>query len=210
MFAGLAGAMFAPLMMFVAPDSFPFSQSILFLLAVIVGGAGWVLGPAVGAAVSVVLPELLSSLAEYRLLFFGGLLLVVLWLAPEGDHRHARPLLRARDPRYAAARRLRSRGVPVAVARRDRLTVDGIGISFGGITAASDVSFAAEPGRVTSVIGPNGAGKTTVLNMIGGFYRAAIRQHPARRRPSSPARRPGRSPAPASRAPIRPPSCSAR
>ena len=42
------------------------------------GGAGWVLGPAVGAAVTVVLPELLSGLAEYRLLFFGGLLLVVL------------------------------------------------------------------------------------------------------------------------------------
>ena len=39
LFTGLAGAIFAPLMMFVAPDSFPFSQSILFLLAVIVGGA---------------------------------------------------------------------------------------------------------------------------------------------------------------------------
>ena len=83
-FAGLAGAIFAPLMMFVAPDSFPFSQSIIFLLAVIVGGAGWVLGPAIGAAITVVLPELLSNLAEYRLLFFGALLLVVLWLAPEG------------------------------------------------------------------------------------------------------------------------------
>ena len=41
-------------------------------------------GPVVGAAISVIGPELLSSLAEYRLLFFGGLLLVVLWLAPEG------------------------------------------------------------------------------------------------------------------------------
>ncbi len=88
-FAGLAGAIFAPLFMFVAPDSFPFSQSILFLLAVIVGGAGWVLGPVVGAAISVIGPELLSGLAEYRLLFFGILLLVVLWLAPEGRARHA-------------------------------------------------------------------------------------------------------------------------
>ena len=60
-FAGLAGAIFAPLMMFVAPDSFPFSQSILFLLAVIVGGAGWVFGPVVGAVVTVMLPELLSE-----------------------------------------------------------------------------------------------------------------------------------------------------
>ena len=54
-------ALFASLMTFVAPSSFPFSQSILFLLAVIVGGAGWTLGPVVGAIVTVVLPELISS-----------------------------------------------------------------------------------------------------------------------------------------------------
>ena len=83
-FTGLAGGIFAPLLMFVAPDSFPFSQSILFLFAVIVGGAGWTFGPVVGALVSVVLPELLSSLAEYRLLFFGASLLVILWVAPAG------------------------------------------------------------------------------------------------------------------------------
>jgi len=88
-FTGLAGAIFAPLLMFVAPDSFPFSQSILFLLAVIVGGAGWVFGPVVGAAISVIGPELLSGLAEYRLLFFGGLLLIVLWVAPEGVLSHS-------------------------------------------------------------------------------------------------------------------------
>src|SRR5262245_47986327 len=81
---GVAGGLFASLFAFVAPDSFPFSQSVLFLLAVIVGGAGWTLAPVVGAAVIVVLPELIASLAEYRLLAFGALLLVVLWLAPEG------------------------------------------------------------------------------------------------------------------------------
>ena len=83
-FAGLAGAIYSPLLMFVAPDSFPFSQSILFLLAVIVGGAGSLFGPVVGAAITVLLPEMLSQLAEYRLLFVGALLLGVLWLAPEG------------------------------------------------------------------------------------------------------------------------------
>jgi ABC-type branched-subunit amino acid transport system permease subunit len=62
-FAGLAGAIFAPLMMFVAPDSFPFSQSILFLLAVIVGGSGWVLGPAVGAVITVMHP---ASIARQK------------------------------------------------------------------------------------------------------------------------------------------------
>ena len=170
-FTGLSGAIFAPLFMFVAPDSFPFSQSILFLLAVIVGGAGWVFGPVVGAAISVIGPELLSALAEYRLLFFGGLLLIVLWLAPEGVLGTL-----ARFGRFKDTRSADDTGFDIAAFVRptgDRLAleVSGVSIAFGGIKAATDVSFTAEPGRITSVIGPNGAGKTTVLNIIGGFYR---------------------------------------
>jgi ABC-type branched-subunit amino acid transport system permease subunit len=48
--AGLAGALFAPLTTFVSPSAFPFVQSILFFLAVIIGGAGMVFGPLIGAA----------------------------------------------------------------------------------------------------------------------------------------------------------------
>ena len=170
-FTGLAGAIFAPLMMFVAPDSFPFSQSILFLLAVIVGGAGWVLGPVVGAAITVLLPEMLSHLAEYRLLFVGALLLVVLWLAPEGIIGTLARYLRRASLVGADVNNYDLAELLAPGDTRERLVVDGLGISFGGIRAASGVGFAAEPGRITSVIGPNGAGKTTVLNMIGGFYR---------------------------------------
>ena len=169
LFTGLAGGIFAPLLMFVAPDSFPFSQSILFLFAVVVGGAGWTLGPVVGAMVSVVLPELLSGLAEYRLLFFGAALLVILWVAPAGVlGTLARFWRRADQPSTGAGSfdmPFLTPGMPAGARGRD------IGITFGGIKAASAVSFTALPGRVTSVIGPNGAGKTTVLNLIGGFYR---------------------------------------
>jgi branched-chain amino acid transport system ATP-binding protein len=167
---GLAGAMFAPLMMFVAPSNFPFSQSILFLLAVIVGGAGWTLGPVIGAIVSVVFPEMLGWLAEYRLLFFGSLLLVVLWLAPEGVLGSLAKLWRRVDPRSAAAGGIDIAAFLKPTSPRD-LVVRDIGIAFGGIRAATGVSFDAKPGKVTSVIGPNGAGKTTVLNIVGGFYR---------------------------------------
>jgi branched-chain amino acid transport system ATP-binding protein len=170
-FTGLAGAIFAPLMMFVAPDSFPFSQSILFLLAVIVGGAGWVSGPLVGATVTVMLPELLSHLAEYRLLFVGALLLVVLWLAPEGVIGTLSRYLRRVDPTSADAKGFNLSAFLAISAPSHQFVVRGIGISFGGIRAATDVSFTAVAGCITSVIGPNGAGKTTVLNMIGGFYR---------------------------------------
>jgi branched-chain amino acid transport system ATP-binding protein len=169
-FAGIAGGIFASLLAFVAPDSFPFSQSILFLLACVVGGAGWVLGPAVGAAVTVVLPELLSGLAEYRLLFFGILLLVVLWLAPEGILGTIARLFHRIDPRTASPEGFDIATFLAPAESSGSLEVRDIGISFGGIKAASGVSFGAQPGKVTSVIGPNGAGKTTVLNMIGGFY----------------------------------------
>lgn len=170
-FAGLAGAIFAPLMMFVAPDSFPFSQSILFLLAVIVGGAGWIFGPVVGAAVTVMLPEFLSGLAEYRLLFVGALLLVVLWIAPEGVIGTVARTLRRIDPRGAEGRGFDLAAFLSPGVERHSLSVSDIGIAFGGIKAATGVGFEAKPRRVTTLIGPNGAGKTTVLNMIGGFYK---------------------------------------
>jgi branched-chain amino acid transport system ATP-binding protein len=50
------------------------------------------------------------------------------------------------------------------------LSVEGLGIDFGGLRAVDDVGFAVAPGEIVSVIGPNGAGKTTLFNMISGVY----------------------------------------
>ena len=174
------------------------------MLVVIIGGAGSVAGPLVGAAIVVLLPEVLAGLAEYRLLFFGALLLAVLWVAPDGVVGAAsRFFSRNKPPRLVKG------DATFAPRKRAGLEIRGLGISFGGIRAAHEVSFEAAPGQVTSLIGPNGAGKTTVLNMLGGFYRpqsGAIRLGGEEVQ----GRRPGASRAPASRAPTRRRSSSRR
>ena len=169
--AGIAGGVFAPLSNFISPESFPFFQSILFLLVVMLGGADRVFGPLVGAVVVVLLPEVLSFLAGYRLLFVGALMLVVLRLAPSGVVGLTAPLFEKRKyPRTADL----SRDVIGYLARGgsgQNLAVEGLTVSFGGDRALAELSFEARSGAITSLIGPNGAGKTTALNLICGFYR---------------------------------------
>jgi ABC-type branched-subunit amino acid transport system ATPase component/ABC-type branched-subunit amino acid transport system permease subunit len=167
--AGLAGGFFATLMQFIAPSNFMLSQSILFLFAVILGGAGTVLGPLVGAAIVVFLPEMLSGLAEYRLLFFGALLIAVLLIAPRGMVGTIAAFLPRVADRAPAAPRDKVHEF-IRPETQGGLKVEGLGITFGGLKAVSEASFDAKPGDVTAIIGPNGAGKTTLLNMVSGFY----------------------------------------
>jgi branched-chain amino acid transport system ATP-binding protein len=49
------------------------------------------------------------------------------------------------------------------------LRVEALSKRFRGLLAISDVSFAVEPGSITSVIGPNGAGKSTLFNLVTGY-----------------------------------------
>jgi branched-chain amino acid transport system ATP-binding protein len=51
------------------------------------------------------------------------------------------------------------------------LSVEGLTMRFGGLTAVDGLSFAAQSQSITAIIGPNGAGKTTVFNCLTGFYR---------------------------------------
>jgi branched-chain amino acid transport system ATP-binding protein len=179
--AGLAGGLFAPLSGFVTPSSFGFMQSILFVLVVMVGGAGSFAGPVVGAVIVGVLPEILASLEEYRLLFFGALLLLVLWVAPDGVVGFvARGLARWRgDPRRRAGEDGEPSGTDhaqdtVLDGKRTStrtLRIEGLTMDFGGVRAVDNLAFTVPPAAITGLIGPNGAGKTTALNLLSGFYR---------------------------------------
>lgn len=52
-----------------------------------------------------------------------------------------------------------------------KVKVENIHLSFGGVSALTDVSLEIKEGEILAIIGPNGAGKTCLLNCINGFYR---------------------------------------
>ncbi|CCE97042.1 branched-chain amino acid transport system ATP-binding protein [Sinorhizobium fredii HH103] len=52
-----------------------------------------------------------------------------------------------------------------------QLALDGISLSFGGVTALENVDLAVRRGEIRAIIGPNGAGKSSLINVISGVYR---------------------------------------
>ncbi|MDX1520910.1 MAG: hypothetical protein R3264_04745 [Anaerolineae bacterium] len=83
-FAGLAGAIFAAQVGSIFPHSFQLLISINVVSLVIIGGVGSIPGVVLGALVLVGLPELLREFAEFRLLIYGALLIVMMLVRPEG------------------------------------------------------------------------------------------------------------------------------
>ena len=83
-FAGLAGAVFAMMLGFIAPNNFTISDSLIMVSIVVLGGIGNVWGVPVAAAIVLVLPEKLQVLQEYRFLLYAGLVIVMLLVRPQG------------------------------------------------------------------------------------------------------------------------------
>ena len=81
---GLAGAIFASKIGTIFPHSFQLLISVNALSVIIVGGMGSIPGIIVGALALIGLPELLREFAEYRLLLYGALLIVMMLVRPEG------------------------------------------------------------------------------------------------------------------------------
>jgi len=83
-FAGLAGSIFAVMLTSVYPSSFQLLVSINVLALIIVGGMGSLPGVMVGALALVGLPELLREFGEFRFLFYGAALIIMMRVRPEG------------------------------------------------------------------------------------------------------------------------------
>ena len=82
--AGLVGVVFAAHNNFINPDSFTFMDSAMILAMVVLGGMGSILGVIIAALALKLLPEYLRAFAEYRMLLFGAVMVLMMIFRPQG------------------------------------------------------------------------------------------------------------------------------
>jgi branched-chain amino acid transport system permease protein len=178
--AAIAGGLFASLQTYITPDAFTFDLSILFFIAILIGGRGSILGPMLGTIILTILPEIAAPLAAWSTFLYAGLLLAIVLAMPGGiaallDFRNRRPLAsnRAIVPRPAALGDIARKTVGDKTAGDKTLSLRNIVLSFGNVRAIDGLDLDVKPGQVHGLIGPNGSGKTTTLNVISGYYAAS-------------------------------------
>ena len=183
--ASFAGVLYASYVGYITPDNFVILVAVLILAGVVMGGMGHMNGVVLGALAVVILPEISRRFEQDRLLIFGGVLVAMMILRPQG-------LLPLRMRRYDLTRVAAAAGQNVnlptawsrsaAIAGRNGaerslgegtqrspvLECRGVTRRFGGLTAVDSVSFAVDDGAIFAVIGPNGAGKSTLFDLISG------------------------------------------
>lgn len=166
--AGLAGVLFAHQDGFVSSDAFNIRLTIGLLIAAVIGGLGRSYGPLFGTAILLALTEVIAAIHDVGQIIYGGILLGVLLLFPEG----AIGLLRKLTPRRAAESPSLPAGPAPSLgpAVRSDLIVEGLSKSYAGVKAMQDVALTVRPGCITALIGPNGAGKSTFINVTAGLY----------------------------------------
>jgi ABC-type branched-subunit amino acid transport system ATPase component/ABC-type branched-subunit amino acid transport system permease subunit len=179
--AGLSGWLYAHFQRAVNPTPFGAEAGIEYLFVAVVGGAGYVWGSVLGAAIVVILKEVLQSYlplllhgeGQLETIVFGILLVMLLQLAPTGmwpwllswwplRGQRGRP-----DTGLALPARLRGPGTPGVL-----LALENARKTFGGVIAVNDVSFDVQVREIVALIGPNGAGKSTTFNLITGVLPA--------------------------------------
>jgi branched-chain amino acid transport system ATP-binding protein/branched-chain amino acid transport system permease protein len=170
--AGVAGGLFASLQSYITPDAFTFDLSVLFFIAILIGGRGSILGPLLGTIILTALPEFAAPLVAWSTFLYAVLLLVIVLVVPGGiaemlDFKNRRPLERHREirPNPNLLTSVLDNGT-----EPNALTIKNVSLSFGGVRAIEGVDLELRTGEVHGLIGPNGSGKTTMLNVISGYY----------------------------------------
>ena len=175
--AGLSGWLYAHFQRAANPTPFGAQAGIEYLFVAVVGGAGYVWGGVLGAAIVVILKEILQSYLPYvfggqgqlETIVFGILLVALLQLAPTGmwpwlmARLPLRPVRKRPDTSLTLPPRSRDDTAPDLL-----LQIDHARKQFGGVIAVNDVSFDVQAREIVALIGPNGAGKSTTFNLITG------------------------------------------
>ena len=170
---GVAGGLFASLQSYITPEAFTFEMSVLFFIAILIGGRGSILGPALATIILTALPEFAAPLVQWSTFLYAALLLVIVLLVPGGiadmlDFKNRRPLTQHREivPRAELLRRVLDR-----TDGRRTIALRDIALHFGGVRAIDGLNLEIHSAEVHGLIGPNGSGKTTTLNVISGYYK---------------------------------------
>jgi branched-chain amino acid transport system permease protein len=82
--AGMVGVIFAAKTTFINPASFTFLESAMILSIVVLGGMGSIPGVVIGAFILILMPEYLRAFSDYRMLLFGGMLVIMMVFRPQG------------------------------------------------------------------------------------------------------------------------------
>jgi ABC-type branched-subunit amino acid transport system ATPase component/ABC-type branched-subunit amino acid transport system permease subunit len=180
--AGLSGWLYAHFVRAANPTPFGAQAGIEYLFVAVVGGAGYVWGGVLGAAIVVILKEVLQSYlplifggsGQLETIVFGILLVALLQLAPTGvwpwliARLPFTPIRKRPDMSLTLPARPRAAATPSVLLR-----IDHARKQFGGVIAVNDVSFDVQAGEIVALIGPNGAGKSTTFNLITGVLTAS-------------------------------------
>lgn len=171
--AGLGGAMFAHQSGFISSDAFSIRLTIGLLIATVIGGLGRSYGPLFGAAILIGIAETTAAIHDIGLMLYGGILLTVILIFPEGAIGLVGKLLPGKKTKAPLQRKAGDVAGPqpeLPQARGAALDIVGVSKSYSGVVALSELNISIKPGTVHALIGPNGAGKSTFINVVAGLY----------------------------------------
>ena len=83
-YVGLAGGLYAHMVGFISPDTFVQNTSVILITMLLFGGSGNLFGPVLGAAIITIIQEGLQFLADFRMLIYGIILLLIIQFQPQG------------------------------------------------------------------------------------------------------------------------------